>query len=104
MLKLGDLTGIRAFTRSGFFAGLVVGLTPWGCASISFPYHFYNLQPVSYEGSLLGPTPADDLPLSICTPDASSQGKCVVMISEQFFKLKADYLTTKQALVDCQRR
>lgn len=79
----------------------VLGLL--SCASLPFPFHYYNPVPDSYSGQLLGPTPKDDLPLTVCAPDVNSQGRCVILLAEEFFKLKAEYLTTKQALIDCQK-
>lgn len=99
MRKLAGRPGLN----TSFLIGILVGLSPLGCASVVFPYHFYNAEPDSYDGKILGPTAADDLPFSVCAPDAASNGNCIVMISDAFFQMKEDYLSTKQQLIDCQK-
>jgi len=74
-----------------------------GCGAASFNYRNYGLAPESYEGKLLGPEAKDDIPLSQCKPDEVVKGKCVVMFTDEFFRLKADLLATQKALIDCQR-
>lgn len=69
----------------------------------TFAYKFYGVDAVSYEGNLLGEKPEDDIPFARCKPDDVEKGKCVVMLKEEFFQMKADYLQTKQALIDCQK-
>lgn len=86
-----------------FLLGAVSAFLITACAGAGFAYKFYGMQLASYEnGKLLGPTEKDDLPLSVCAPDASSQGKCVTMLSSEFFRLKTDFMMLEQQLQDCQ--
>jgi hypothetical protein len=89
--------------------GIALGV--FGCASLTtFPYQWYGLQAASYNGTLLGPTPADDQALALCNPVQPSPqpsspphaGACVVMVSSEFYRLKADYETLENSLSDCQ--
>lgn len=79
--------------------GLVVILV--GCAGFSFKNYGLDLPDYS-QGKLLGPTEADDLPITVCKPDELVKGKCVVMLATDFFRLKQDYEETKQRLKECQ--
>lgn len=97
--------GLRADTVrwKSFLLGAVSAFLITACAGVGFAYKFYGLQLASYkDGKLLGPTPSDDLPISECEPDAASQGKCVCMISPEFFRLKTDHMVCEQQLQDCQ--
>lgn len=83
--------------------GLLVGLCLAGCVSMSFPYNYYGLNAVSYQGTLLGKTVAQDVDLaSTCTPDDKIKLKCVVMKVGDFYQMQSDFLTGQQALIDCQ--
>lgn len=74
-------------------------------ATAKFPFRAYGLMPNSFEGRLISPTtPNGDLDLKECEPDAKVKGKCLVLLREEFFKLKADYLDIKQKLLDLQKR
>jgi len=92
--KLADLH-IKSFALGIIFSVFVIG-----CAG--FQYRYYGIAPVSYEGKLLGPTPSEDLPLSVCMPDAQVKGKCVVMLVDEFTKFRQDYDRVKTELKDCQ--
>lgn len=71
----------------------------FGCAfNPTFLYKYYGMNAVSYDGSLLGPLPADDLTLKTC----EGIGKCVVMLQTEFFKLKLDYMNLEIDLNTCQ--
>ena len=73
-----------------------------GCAG--FRYKYYGLDLPEYtQGHLLGPNPADDLPISVCKPDDQAKGKCVVMPAAEFFSFKQDYEETVQRLKECQQ-
>lgn len=85
-----------------FLLGLICGLAVVACAA-TFPYRHYGLDAASYDGNLLGPESKDDLPLRVCAPDDQAKGKCVVLLTEEFFRMKQDYLDTKQRLIDCER-
>lgn len=81
-----------------FLVGLLVGLTPMGCAGVAWRYYGVSMPEACYDqGTLLGPQPKYDLPLVACKPDASSSGKCVLMLQDEFFRLLAD---DKQCHVD----
>lgn len=66
------------------------------CTSVAFKYKYYGLAPEpghpSLNGLLLGPTPKDDLPLSTCDPDDQIKGKCVVMMTQEFERMRSDLL------------
>lgn len=85
----------------GLKRAAVVILAMNSCA-ITFPYHHYGLEAESYKGKLLGPKPKDDLELSVCQPDGQNKAKCSVLLTEEFRRLKDDYLETKQLLKECQ--
>lgn len=97
--------GLRADTVrwKSFLLGAVSAFLITACAGLSFSYKFYGMQLASYEnGKLLGPTAADDLPMTTCQPDASAVGKCVVLATSEFYRLKADFMMLEQQLQDCQ--
>lgn len=86
-----------------FTYGMFVMLCFVACAGL-FPYKHYGLSLAQYtNGKLLGPDPKEDLDISVCAPDAQIKGKCVVMLSNDFFSMKSDFEQTKQALIDCQK-
>ena len=75
----------------------------FGCAH--FAYRFYGISGVSYEnGTLLGPDPSQDIPFSTCAPTALDKSPCVVMLSRDFFALRADFQDTQNALKACQQQ
>jgi hypothetical protein len=81
-----------------------VALAVIGCgAAAPFGYRYYGLKPDSYRGTLEGPDASKDLPLSVCAPDAKDKNKCVVMLTQEAFRLKAEVLQLRQQLKDCQR-
>lgn len=88
--------------KKSFLLGMGFSFLLIGCAGISFPYRYYGIGGADYVGNLLGPQAKDDLPFVACAPDQANQGKCVVMFSDAFFKLKQEYLDTKQKLIECQ--
>ncbi len=96
-----DLSG------SKFWVGFVIGaIAIAGCATASFPYKFYKPNLEHYDGYLLGAKPSDDLPGSICLQGTTGTegANCVVMLRDAFFQMKADYLKTKQDLIDLQKK
>lgn len=104
----------------GFSLGLLMGLlTVVGCASAGFPWRYYNTNmPDSCydQGKLLGKEGKDgwqDLTLDQCKPDpdpspGASPGpapvklKCITVLVDDFYSIKADDLKCHQALQDCQ--
>lgn len=83
-----------------FAAGLLLGLLPLGCAGVG--YRYYGLDAKSYEGTLLGPAPKYDLPFASCAPTASVKSPCVVILQDEFFKMKQELLQLRQDLQTCQ--
>ena len=86
-----------------YWLSLGVLLAVCGCAAASFPYRYYVLAPVNFEGKLIGAKPADDLDLTVCKPEPGKQAKCLVMLKDAYMQLKADYQNLQQQLSDCQR-
>jgi hypothetical protein len=84
-----------------FIAGVCLGIGLMACAA-AFPYKYYGLD--LKDQKLLGPTPADDLPLSDCDATASNAAPCVGMMSDAFLALKQDYLDIQNQLNDCQHQ
>lgn len=80
--------------------GIMVGLMLTACAGLNYKY--FGLDAASYEGTLLGPSSAQDIPFSRCQPTASNKGPCVVMLSAEWFKAKEEILQLRQSLKDCQ--
>lgn len=82
-----------------FLMGIVAGFFVMGCAGATFAWKYYGMQMATYDGKLLGPTPADDKDISTC------QGNnCVVMYSRDFYAVKQDWLQCHTDLDACQRR
>jgi hypothetical protein len=93
-----------------FILGAVLGIVMDGCATQgAFTYKRYGLDAVSYDGNLLGPTSAQDLPLKECEPTPATptapavKGKCVVMLRDEFYRMKGDFLTLEKQLISCQQ-
>lgn len=86
-----------------FYWGLALGMTLFACAATPvFSYKYYNISGNSFTGTLLGPTPKDDLPFSQCAPVNGKQ-QCVVVFYPELQALITDYKTTKSDLIDCQK-
>jgi hypothetical protein len=80
--------------------GMIFGIAPMGCAAVSWHYYGLDMPAECYEkGSLIGPKPAQDLPLTTCEPDASDKGKCGVLLREELMRLIQD---DKQCHIDLQ--
>ena len=71
-------------------------------ACAGFQYTYYGLAPKSYDGTLLGPNPKQDVPFATCSPTPTDVGKCIVMTREEFFKLRLDYSDLQTKLKACQ--
>jgi hypothetical protein len=88
----------------GYLAGLGTAFLMLGCVGAKFPYRYYGLGEADFtKGTLLGPTPSDDVPFVSCAPLGISHFPCVVIKAEDFFKLKQDYLDLQLNLDSCQR-
>jgi hypothetical protein len=62
------------------------------CASGSSAPDYYGLSIPDYsKGQLLGTKEKHDLPISTCQPDQFQKGKCVVVLREDFERLRTDY-------------
>jgi hypothetical protein len=86
----------------GFFLGLFVALTLSACGSVQFLYKFYTFD---YENNmLLGPKPSDDLKTEICSKVPDNKYKCVVMKTDEFFRLKTDYEKQKVKIKELERQ
>lgn len=69
------------------------------CAS-EFPYKYYGIVPSTSK--LLGPTPAEDLPLENCEPTDLQKGKCAVFFVLELDRMKADRIELLNRLKSCQ--
>jgi hypothetical protein len=86
-----------------FILGAFSGVFLCACAATTFPYKYYALKADSYEGSLLGPKPEDDLPLSVCAPTAQDKAPCITVRRAEFLRIKSEYLDLIEQLQACQR-
>lgn len=95
---------------------LIILLYLAGCATAGFTYKWYGLEAESYQGKLLGPDPSLDLEFTKCQPDPDAspdpspnpapspeKGKCVVMLSSEFFAMKLAYEQLQKDLSNCQQ-
>ena len=88
---------IRYFIVILFFVVLSCGST--------FDYRWYGLQLDSYEnGKLLGPEPEEDLNIKVCKPDEVEQGKCVVILIDEFNRIVEDVIILKKRLEACESK
>ena len=101
-LNTNRLPRLSRFEKHALIAGLLL-LAIIGCGA-TFPFKHYGLDAQNYDGTLLGPDPKQDLPLSECKPDERVRGKCVVMLSSEFFRMKFNYLDISNRLIACERR
>lgn len=92
-----DLSG------KAFVFGTLFGLFLAGCVSANFAYRWYYLEPVSYDGKLLGPSPDKDIDLSVCKKDSKGAHSCVVMLKDEFKAVYLDYLDLQNRLAECQK-
>jgi hypothetical protein len=93
-----DLRGVKIFSL-----GLLFGVVLVGCVSAKFPYNFYYLDLKSYDGTLTGDKPVDDLPASTCAIGPDKEHGCVVMLKASFETMYEDYIQTKNDLNACQK-
>lgn len=85
----------------------------FGCGTAAtFNYKWYHVTPTGAwdypNGRLLGATQSDDFDLSRCKPVRRNEKgqliqECVVVFYSELNRLIADYKTTKQQLIDCQK-
>jgi len=79
---------------------LILGLLFLMLACSSFKYKYYGILPS--QGLLLGKQPKDDRPLSVCEPDEAVKGKCVVMFTDEFERVRADIVDLTERLKACE--
>ena len=82
-----------------FIFGILAGFIFSSCVAAGFGYKFYKPQLASYKGILLGATSKDDLDATVC----ATEGACVVMLRDEFFKMKADFIELENELIACQK-
>lgn len=82
-----------------FSLGIGCGLILAACAT-SFPYKYYGVD--LKDQKLLGPTPADDLPLTTCEQTSVDASPCTALITSSFLDLKKSYKDCQDALSACQ--
>lgn len=70
------------------------------CAA-TFPYRHYAYDMGNHV--LLGDVPEHDLVDQVCLRAGGNQFPCMVILTDEFFSMKADYLKTKEDLIECQR-
>lgn len=84
------------------------------CASTGVAYKYYVVHPEVTPPMLYGSKPSEDLDLlKTCSPDpecakpdhpkTANCGKCIGMVSTEFFKMKQELLELRQAVSDCQQ-
>ncbi len=84
---------------------LIIGFLLAGCVSASYAH--YNLQIADgcyHDGKLLAHDPRDDLPLSVCQPDAANKMKCVTLLSAVYQRQLMDQSNCEHDLAECQKR
>lgn len=86
-----------------FAFGMLFMLLALGCAGMQFPYKYYGIDAVSYEGKLLGPEPKDDIDFKMCAPTEFDKSPCIVMKTKDVLTLKLDYLETAAKLKQCEQ-
>ena len=85
--------------KKSFIAGFLCCSILMACAD-TFPFKYYEYD--IKNGKLLGATAQDDLPDSQCNATPASAYPCMIVLTDEFFKLKADDLKAHQDLQDCQ--
>ena len=86
--------------RASFIYGFFLALTIIACSSFGYTRFGYD-----YEGQRLlhWQDSAKDLPANSCSRGEDGTFKCIVMFSDDFYKLKEDYQRLVDALEECQR-
>lgn len=75
-----------------------------GCAGASYPYKYYGLAAASFQGSLVGPEPKDDVDLKKCEPTSANARPCIVIFTDVFLRAKEDYLNQQNRIIDLERQ
>lgn len=93
---------MKALTR----VCLVIALQFTVLACASFTYKYYGIGPDQageMRGTIRGHSDSEDQPLSACMPDAQTGGKCVLLFVDEFERLRADLVDTKERLKACEQ-
>lgn len=80
---------------------LILGMLT-ACASLSFNFKSYGLQAQNYDGKLLAAKPENDLSLKMCEPNDQYHGKCVVMMADEYYRMKTEHTDLEERLKDCE--
>jgi hypothetical protein len=91
----------KSILKIGF--GIVIGSAFACIADPVFPYKYYFMDAISYEGKLNGPTPADDKNLLACKPTEEDKAPCTVMLTADFLRMKQNDLLYQSDLNYCKR-
>lgn len=65
----------------------------------AFPYRYYAIRASSYAGMLLGNAPENDIPFSRCAPAQGNEAPCLLMLKDDYLRLKADYLNLQETVI-----
>lgn len=84
----------RQFLYSALILALLIG-----CAA-HWPYPVRVLS--VRDGVLRGPSPDQDLPLSVCDPDETSQAKCYVHFRDEYMALRKERNDLIERLKACE--
>lgn len=84
-------------SRMGFLVGFALCFALVACAG--FKYRYYSLDLEVWSGTLQGNEPKNDLPFSVCEPTAIDRNPCVVMLRDDFFRMKERYLAMERQLL-----
>jgi len=85
----------------GLICGVLLSAVLLSCVSAGFPYKYYPYDATAHK--LVGAEPVDDLDDAVCLPRTGNVRPCTVVLTDDFFNLKADYLKTKDQLIRCER-
>lgn len=82
--------------------GMLLSALLISCVSATFPYKYYAYDIRGHK--LIGATPADDIEDSACYARQGNASPCMIVLTDEFYNLKADYLKTKDALIRCEKK
>lgn len=80
---------------------LLLALTACGSA---YKYYQIDITNECFEsGKLLAAEAKDDLPLVVCRPDDVAVGKCVVLMTAEYRRLRERIVELEKRLADCEQ-
>lgn len=83
-----------------FVFGFLLALSISSCGTIKFLYKHYVFD---YEAQILrGPKASDDLQANVCAY-VNNEYQCVVMKTDEFYRLKSTYLKMGQKIDELER-